>query len=531
MLLLKRLCRLRILAAVLLLAALTVAGLVREGIVLSSSQDKVKREGFTMATTTITDSVGRHNVLTNHHNTSTDVRVATQLQELSEAVSESAEAARDQSQVVYLRHKSSTRDDTLSTPPPSPPPPPPSSPARSSAQHGYVLALDYWEQQTSASRNLQALQCWAGQHNLSVVEPAMSKSQLRTPLNNQPVRKRFWFRDVFDVEMWNELSRERHHSQLVGWNDFLTSAPRDVILASIRYAFPDAIKQNLKQLSTSQQPTLSPYQRVQDGCSSNWQTVKEFLLRHHFTVVRQVCFNFAYGDRLSSQQFNSLLYGSLPPSSSTVVFSQWRGSGPPARVLIHDINCGNTKIQEEVGPSSELQASVATYQKRYLRGGPYLAIMARMEKVQAFLKSKNGPSSLAYCFSKLLSVWRETRQAIGLNATLLAIDMGKFGSNSIHNSGKGTELSARFDQFFSSLYDQQWSPEDWEESFEAVAHTADPGYVAVMQKVLVARAKCVVFIGGGSFQKHAQTLYVHSHQREPCIRVINECTQATNLHT
>lgn len=401
-----------------------------------------------------------------------------------------------------------------------------------SLSKGYVLAVDYWEQQTSGSRNLQNLQCWAAQYNLSVVEPAMIGSLLRTPLNDHLAGKGFWFRDVFDIDMWNRLSSEKLHSELVAWDKFLSSAPRDVILVSFKHAFPDEIKQRLRKLASSNLPPIAPSQRIKEGCSANWDSARGFLNKNHFHVVREVCFNFAYGDKMSSQQFKSYLYGHLSPASSTVVFKQWRGTGPPARVLIHNAQCGNTRIQEEVGPSQQLLRIAARYQQMFLGGGPYLAVMARMEKVQSYLKKKKkGVPTLAQCFSKLLAAWREIKQQTGLNTTVLAIDMGKYGSNSIHGADKGSELNTKFEEFFRSLYGTELSWDHWENSFESAAHTTDSGYVALLQKVLVVQAKCVVFIGGGSFQKHAQSLYLQAHRTQQCVRIIKECTSARNLYT
>ena len=398
------------------------------------------------------------------------------------------------------------------------------TPERDGRQRGYVLAVDYWEQQTSGSRNLQSLQCWAAQYNLSVVEPIISRSQLKTPLNNHVYKSRLWFRDFYDIEKWNRLSSGLKHSTLVGWEDFLTSAPRNVILVSFKHAFSKNIKQNLEQLSRSDHPHKLPSERVREGCPTNWDTIKQFLHTYHFKVAREVCFNFGYGDGLSGEEFRSHLYGSLSPSSSTVVFSQWRGTGPTSRVFIRDSKCENNYVQEKVGPSQHLLSHVQQYQQSYLGGGPYLAIIARMEKVQALLRSKGGhATSLAQCFFKLLTVWRDTRSQAGLNHTLLAIDMGKYGSNSIHHAGQGTELNARFKDFFKSLYGRL-SVEEWEESFEDVAHTTDPGYVAALQQMLAVQAKCIIFIGGGSFQKHAHTLYMNTHQRDKCVRIVDMCT-------
>ena len=107
--------------------------------------------------------------------------------------------------------------------------------------------------------------------------------------------------------------------------------------------------------------------------------------------------------------------------------------------------------------------------------------------------------------------------------------MGKFGSKGIHNVGKGSELNTRFEDFFSTLYGTELTVDGWEDSFENVAHTKDSGYVAQLQKVLVVQAKCVVFIGGGSFQKHAQSLYMQAHRTKSCVRIIRECTPVNSL--
>ena len=417
-------------------------------------------------------------------------------------------------------------------------PPPPSQASdhtHSNKSTGYVLALDYWEQQTSASRNLQSLQCWAAQFNLSVVEPVMVGSVLRTPLTDPPAGGRFWFRDVFDLEMWNHLSSKLSHSKLVSWEKFVSHAPRDVIMVSFKHAFPSEIRDRLKRLASQPltEPQLPPSERLKEGCGSKRPPSTAFMSKYRFRVVREVCFNFAYGDKLTMKEFSRHLYGGLPPSGTTVVYRQWRGTGPPARVLIPDAECGNTGIQEEVGPSPSLLHHAAQYQEKYLNGQPYVAIMARMEKVKGMMmKRKQGRLTLAQCFEKLLATWTRTRERSGLNHTFLAIDIGRYGSNSFHSAGDGTDLSVEFERFFRAVQGQRLSVASWEDSFEDVAHTTDSGYVALLQKVLVVQAKCVVFIGGGSFQKHALRLYRQAHpdHRSQCIRIVSECTLAKNLY-
>ena len=385
---------------------------------------------------------------------------------------------------------------------------------------GYVLAIDYWEQMTSGSRNLQSLQCWAAQFNLSVVEPMALGSVLKMPLKTPlKVSDKFWFHNIFDMDMWNHLSANLSHSQLVPWDDFLINAPRNVILVSFKYY--KEIKSSLKTLPTPQEPHISPSQRLKKGCSTHWDSVSNFLKSYHFQIVREVCLNFGYGDQLTIEQYNAHVYGGFAPNSATVIYWQWRGMGPPTRVLIQNNKCGNIHTEETIGPSQTLLQVAAEYQQKYLHGRPYLAVMARLEKVKIGIRKGKLKQSLQGCSSKLLSVWKEIQKESGLNVTFLAADVGRFGSNSYHYDDNGTAI---FENIFELFYGPGFSVENWEDSFQTVANTTDAGYIGQLQSVLVAHAKCVVFIGGGSFQRHAMSRYLQAHPNTQCIRVVRECS-------
>ena len=390
---------------------------------------------------------------------------------------------------------------------------------------GYAMAVDYWEQQTSGSRNLQNLQCWAALYNLSVVEPALSRSNVTSPLTTEASADRLWFRDLYDIEEWNRLSSELNHSQLVSWDNFLTSAPRDVILASLFYARATEVEENLKLPEAT---AVAPSQRAKEGCASNWKSVKQFLIRHHFHVSREVCFNFAFGDSLSRDEFESHLFGSLSPSSSTVIFSQWRGTGLPSRVLLKLSSCENVMVHKSISPSQSLLLQAEQYQKKRLSGAPYLAVSVRLEKLQLLLEEdrRDGPT-LTQCFSDLLEAWRDIKNSSGLKHTLLAGDIGRYGSNTFINTThvSVSDMEHGFREFFSRVYGSSQTVEEWEESFGDMVHTRDSGLVAALQKVLISQAKCLVLMGGGSFQHHAYNLYTKTHPpSEQCIKVVRKCT-------
>ena len=354
---------------------------------------------------------------------------------------------------------------------------------------GYVLAMVYWGQQTWASHNLQNLQCWAAQLNLSVVEPVMVGSKLKSPLSTHSNIKGFWFREIFNIEMWNKLSSRVGHSTLVPWDLFIREAPRNVILVSFKYGSQEVVKKILNK------PPLPPSERIKQDCGSNkWSSIaafQQFFKRYQFKVVREVCFNFAFGDKISRHNFTAHLYGNQPPYKTTVIYQSWKGTWRPRPKLVDILNsgCGKTGIAEEIVPSLQILQKVVKYQKTYLKAQPYIAIIGRMEKVKIAMESrKHGRLSLAECFSKLLAAWNKVKVQSSLNQTFLAIDIGRFGSHSFTSGWNGSDLTTEFERFFKALYGgvggargKGATVKEWEKTFEETAKTSDPGYVALLQ--------------------------------------------------
>ena len=398
----------------------------------------------------------------------------------------------------------------------------------------YMLADDYWEQQSSGSRNLHLLQCWAGQLNLSVVEPFMQDSSLRThltslhPLNKQG-QPELRFGDLFDLQAWNKDSRELGYAGLEPWEDFLTNSPKDIITVQFKYAYSDEVRANKNRLR--QNPLIDLKSRYTTGCLKGWPKEQQiqFLRSQNFRIVRDVCFNFEYGDFLTSDEFFRHIYAHYAPRNVTVVFKQWRGTGGIGRVLVKESLCHNAFTQEHIAPSRRLISDAQSYIQKYLsdRNNNYIAIMARLEKSKITLR-RDG--IVGYCLNKIISYWENLRADSGLNTTFLSIDIGKYGSNSFRNTGDKSDLSTEFKRFFTKLYNSSSSISSWEHGFEEISRSVDAGYIALLQKAIVTRAKCVIFVGGGSFQKHALHLYQTLHPtQERCIHIVKECTLPKNL--
>ena len=203
----------------------------------------------------------------------------------------------------------------------------------------------------------------------------------------------------------------------------------------------------------------------------------------------------------------------------------WRGFASNIngrRVVVNDACWGGTPEQaiQFIHPSPRLLCDAKRYKQKYLKTDAYIAIIARTEKI-ALNQYKLGIDG---CLERTLNTWREMKRRTGLNLTFLSIDVGKYGSTGLQAD---TRMDVAAEDFLHQLYGPTASVRQWEETFESITDIRDSGYIALLQKSLVVRAQCIIFVGGGSFQKHAKYLYqkLHPGKKGLCMHIVTECTR------
>ena len=386
-------------------------------------------------------------------------------------------------------------------------------------KRGVVLAINYYEQQTMASRNMFQLQCWAKTLNLDVVQPTTKDSSLLTPLNDQVWKSQLRFGDLFDMAEWKRVSDQYHYSSLINWEEFLIEGPKKVIIVSFNYPSVKVLKARQK---AGEQVQHSPQgERYKIGCDSIFPSSSErnFLIAKGFTIVRQVCLNFYYGDELSLSEFNSYILGNYSSNEVTVVMEMWRGMGSGQRVLIRDSRCVETyPIQEVISPSERLVHDAEMYITRHFSGGPFLAVMGRYE-----MSLLTTHTTVPYCLKETLYKFQQFKKDTNLDNAFLSIDIGKYGTKK-WRKGTEPEIANEVMHLFHGVYGAGVSIGKWEDGFESVSGLRDAGYIGLLQKVIVARAQCVLFVGGGAFQRHGLFMYKNLHHDSVCARAVDQCT-------
>lgn len=408
------------------------------------------------------------------------------------------------------------------------------TPAPPLQQGGYVLTLKVYEQQTMASGNLIQLQCWARSLNLSVVKPFVKDSVMTLTFDKSKIPQMLRLDDAFDMEEWNHYAEEKDYAPLVDLSQFLKEAPRKVIVVQLKHPALTTVKKIQHDHPFPHPPEGDEYKR---GCKENFlkstkSTDYMYLRSKGFQVVRRVCFNFQTGDRLSSEQFQKDLLGQYSPHEVTIIMDMWKGLGEPQRVMINMDRCVEKEdpFRERVKPSQRLIQDAERYTAQYLGGNAYLAVISRFEMTALTRRVPDNSDPYAiipHCLKETLAQWRQLKLETGLNTAFLSIDIGKYGSNSFaHTKYRGhlKEMMA----FLKQMYDGRMILQEWEKTFEATSGTTDAGYIALLQQVIVTRAKCILFVGGGSFQRRALHLYqqLHPNPEDQCVRVVRQCTSA-----
>ena len=393
---------------------------------------------------------------------------------------------------------------------------------------GYVLAVNYYEQQSMGSRNLFQLQCWAQHLGLVVVKPVMRDSFLLTPLDQHQQQTLLRFEDSFNLQAWMKQTSISHFAQLVEWSEFLSKAPRNVILVQYNYPSVSVLKSRQK----AGKPVLQDHigDRYKSGCGSKWPTSSQqaFLRSNMFLVVRSVCFNFFEGDQLSLDEFNAHLLGEFHPDNVTIIMDMWRGLGTGQRVLIKDTCASTFPINENIKLSNRLLNDASRYVETYMGGRPFTAVMGRLEMTLLTVHKKE--PILPFCLREIVSEINVFKKDMGINTTFISIDIGRYGSKKWRTS-IDPGLERDFGSFIQNIYGPSTSVSSWERTFEDVVSTRDAGYIGLLQKAVVTRAKCILFAGGGAFQRHALHLYreLHPRKEDQCLRVVASCTSTTKF--
>ena len=363
---------------------------------------------------------------------------------------------------------------------------------------GFVLAFHFWEQQTQAMKTVAQLQCLAHRMGMRAVEPFLYKSFLGFPFQDLATNDFLRLGDLIDIDLWNEeTTRKLSLHPLSSWSEFLKISPRNLIVVCIRYRNPPQIH--------IPEPGFDYTRGCSNGCYANFNRSLNVLNMHgHFRIVRRACANFLdYAGAVAEKSFVDNILGEYDPREVTVLMNEFRGFFGLYRAQVLS-SCGIDlyKPNITIAPSVAIMNDAAKYVAAVFNNQPYIAILARIERVVLHLDH-----SLTQCSTELQFLLQSLSKQYNTTQYFLAMDVGRFGSggSNTHNLTKYGPV------LLNAVYGGTMSFNEWESQFELYTSKVEEAYVANLQRAIAARSKCLVMFGAGGFQGQAREFYERQH--------------------
>ena len=362
--------------------------------------------------------------------------------------------------------------------------------------------------------------------NVPIVEPFVQNSVLGGLREEYDKIK---FSDIFDLEMFNHVSRSEGVARIVPYSRYLHHASRDAIFVKM-----ERIGKKLSHL-----PPPEVVWAATPGSDECYQlpanssvVLPHYEDGHHYCYVRVVraYHQILNKNTITSEQFYSTVLGGEELEGLTVILSLWRTPW-------HVSDCRTVTVRPpKIRDSPRLVQAVERYKQQFaLPDGQYVAVMLRAEHAYLMIHShirnhKPTGYTLQQCLDEASTEAHAVLTEMNSSSVFVTADSGRYGTSSWlsslhrpHHQGL-LGITAQVEETVERLYDGRWSFQDWENSFsEATGGVEDRGYVAALQRVLASQAACLVLLGGGSFQKLALTSYLHHTKNQThthCVRLV-----------
>lgn len=379
----------------------------------------------------------------------------------------------------------------------------------------YALSLSYWDQISGASGHVQSHQCWAAMMASTIVEPfVIDTSYLGSLTEGMNAGSATRLRDLFDLDNWNRLSIENGLPPLISWEDFLQSAPRQVIL----------VRNNWRQVFKNE--PFRCEERDFEKLNNFWM---QFLKAHDFEIFRKVCV-----DLTNPSEFTKVIVDQHSNINVTVIIDLWIKTigvtGTSLPYLVKNSNCvkqfGNGVNLEWLKPSLKAMNDADAYISKYLNTGrKYIAVMLRWEFVshQDFKK----------CFVKIVERVKIMQQQKNTSSVFIATDAGDLGSDQMGRATRYTPIDTKVrteskeysERLLYNIHKPPISLHDYEKQFMELMQIKNQAYASVVQKVIAAKAECLLRIpASGNYQLKTFRMYKEFHSTDlQCTEDIRKC--------
>ena len=381
----------------------------------------------------------------------------------------------------------------------------------------YALSLSYWDQISGASGHVQSHQCWAAKMASRIVEPfVIDTTYLGGLTSGMHASNATRLGDLFDLKHWNQRSIENGLSPLISWEEFLQTAPRQVIL----------VRNNWRQVFKNE-----PFRCEEQDFEKLRTFWAQFLKAHDFEIFRYVCVDLTKPSELTKRivDQNSDIH-------VTVVIDDWRKAigvtGASLPYILKTSNCDKhfyfSVDLTFLKPSTKAMKDADLFISKYLNTDhKYIAVMTRWE----FILSSERMKCKA-CLVKILETVKHLQEQKNIYLIFIATDAGYLGSDLMARATRYSEIDMKVrtesinctQELLRILYKPPLSLAEYEKQFIEVVQIKNPAYVSIVQKVISAKAECLLRLPAKrNYQKQTLMMYQEFHGGARCTEDIKDC--------
>lgn len=318
------------------------------------------------------------------------------------------------------------------------------------------------------------------------------------------------------------MSVEYNFSTLESLQSFWEHAVKDIVYVYIKYnLYPTACK---------------------TGTSVTGRKWYKLLTEKGFRIIKTVCIDFtaaAPSHVMSRESFQDKIFEGVG-RNVTVVFEVWRGirssyngtkcsdrltkmanlkwsPNPISKISYMPLNSETPLVA-----SPRIHGFVEQFISEYLSGLQFITIMLRTEKLNRTVTSQPLANNNS-CANRILSDWKKMVEGRNITQTLFFTDTGFHGRPGWKNLN-----ATAFSQYIHDGLNLALSLNKLNSVLEGMIGSKDSIQIAAFHQQLVARASCVIMVGGGSFQTYALHMYAHLHKGRECY--LYRSRQCNNLY-
>ena len=413
-------------------------------------------------------------------------------------------------------------------------------------QSFFLLALNYFEQLTCATRNFLSFGFIAQNLGAKVVLPYLVHSRMYSIpdlLPSKEIPGLFYpLNTIYDIGKLNETFYSFSKTHLAHFKDFILHAPREIVLV-------DVVHKNLAPrefgLSSKDLKKVLSYMAIKGetaiNCSwlvSAWNQPLfhdiELMLRissrffgaEEFIIKNYICVS------LEADVTTDKIKQLIGPVPQTIIFTQWRNcayqsceinapriiSNPIRnRILYHKVVKSRSINHIPLPFNDTIKSAAMQFLHKIKIFSPYISLHIRIEKLSRINEKISGHTD---CCFRLLDSLLSSLKEKHFNQILMITDIGEYGSDACYDkvcAPHAKKVKKMLQQ--RRLVQYSFDP-------KAVGSSDSSAFASLAEMHMLAMGDRLIVMGYGSFKNQIITHFLYSHPKKHLYHI---CTESGNI--